>query len=184
MIISLKCPNCGSNMDIDANREFCFCSYCGYKIINMKERVEISGAVNIDNSRAVNNLLVRAQQLENAGNYAESYNAYSRVLEMDPYNVDAHTGLSRVSGTVTEPNVTIRFVSETNPAAVLRIHAGKLKTVVSNGGSLQITLPIGTNTVSFKGKKSYKRNIVISDRNTRVNVLYTEGKHVNRIDIY
>lgn len=184
MIVSLKCPNCGSNMDIDATRDFCFCSYCGYKIINMRERVEISGAVRIDNSQAINNLLIRAQQLENAGNYAESYGCYSRVLEMDPLNVMAQTGLNRVSGTVTEPNVTIRFVSEVDPAAVLRVQTEKIKTIVSNGGSLQITLPVGNNIVVFRGRKKYRRNIVIADRNTRINVLYTEGKHINRINIY
>ena len=184
MIVSLKCPGCGANMDVDDSRDFCFCTYCGYKIVNMKEKIEISGAVNIDNSQAIQNLLSRAKTLENAGSINEAYNSYSKVLEMDPANMVAAEGINRVNSVVTEPNVTIKFVSEVSPAAVLRIRSGSLKTVVSNGGSLQITLPVGNNTVAFKGKKGYKRDIVIEDRNTRVNVLYTEGKHVNRIDIY
>lgn len=184
MIISLNCPNCGANMDADDSREFCFCSYCGYKIVNMKEKVEISGAVKIDNSETIENLLTRAQQLERSGNIDEAYTNYSRVLEMQPTNATAQAGLKRVSNIVTEPNVTVKFVSEGNPAALLRIQAGKVKTVVHNGGSLQLTLPVGNNVVVFKGTKGYKREIKIADRNTRVNVLYSEGKHVNRIDVY
>ena len=184
MLVSLKCPGCGANMDVDDSRDFCFCTYCGYKIVNMKEKVEVSGSVKIDNSETIDNLLVRAQQLENVGKIDEAYSNYSRVLEMQPTNAAAQAGLSRVSGIVTEPNVTVKFVSEGNPAAILRIQTGKMKTVVANGGSLQLTLPVGVNRVAFKGKKGYKRDITITDRNTRVNILYTEGKHVNRIDIY
>jgi DNA-directed RNA polymerase subunit RPC12/RpoP len=184
MIITLKCPECGASMEADDSRESCFCSYCGYKIVNVKEKVEISGAVKIDNSEAIENLLTRAQQLENSGKIDEAYSNYSRVLEMQPDNSTAQAGLSRVSNIITEPNVTIKFISENNPAAMLRIQSKKLKTVVANGGSVQITLPVGNNKVVFKGTKGYSRDIAIADRNTRVNVLYTEGKHVNRIDVY
>lgn len=184
MIISLKCPGCGANMDVDDSRDFCFCSYCGYKIVNMKEKVEIAGAVKIDNSEAIENLLTRAQQLERSGNIDEAYSNYSRVLEMQPANATAQAGLGRVKNIITEPNVTIKFISEGNPAAMLRIQTRTVKTVVANGGSVQITLPVGNNKVVFKGTKGYTREINIIDRNTRVNVLYTEGKRVNRIDVY
>lgn len=32
-LISLKCPDCGANLDVDAERSFCFCQYCGHKIL-------------------------------------------------------------------------------------------------------------------------------------------------------
>ena len=32
-LISLKCPDCGANLEIEQDRSFCFCSYCGHKII-------------------------------------------------------------------------------------------------------------------------------------------------------
>ena len=30
-LIELKCPNCGAAFQVDADRDFCFCSYCGTK---------------------------------------------------------------------------------------------------------------------------------------------------------
>ena len=32
-LISLKCPDCGANLEIDPERSFCFCQYCGHKIL-------------------------------------------------------------------------------------------------------------------------------------------------------
>ena len=37
----LKCPACGANIEYTENREFCFCSYCGCKIILENENQEI-----------------------------------------------------------------------------------------------------------------------------------------------
>lgn len=31
-MIVLKCPTCGANMEVEDNREFAFCSYCGTKV--------------------------------------------------------------------------------------------------------------------------------------------------------
>lgn len=32
-IISLKCPECNANISIEKDRKYCFCQYCGTKII-------------------------------------------------------------------------------------------------------------------------------------------------------
>ena len=32
-LIHLRCPDCGADLEVDNNREFCFCQYCGAKII-------------------------------------------------------------------------------------------------------------------------------------------------------
>lgn len=31
--INFKCPQCGGNLDVDENREFVFCQFCGHKIM-------------------------------------------------------------------------------------------------------------------------------------------------------
>lgn len=41
-VISLKCPDCGATFDLDKEREVCFCSYCGHKILLDKEQQEIT----------------------------------------------------------------------------------------------------------------------------------------------
>ncbi len=30
---SLRCPSCGGVLDVDENKEFCFCLHCGHKIL-------------------------------------------------------------------------------------------------------------------------------------------------------
>lgn len=32
-IIALKCPNCNADIELDQDREFGFCNYCGTKIM-------------------------------------------------------------------------------------------------------------------------------------------------------
>lgn len=32
-LIHLRCPDCGADLEVDNSREFCFCQYCGTKII-------------------------------------------------------------------------------------------------------------------------------------------------------
>ena len=31
--ISLKCPSCGAELEVDERRDICFCTYCGAKIM-------------------------------------------------------------------------------------------------------------------------------------------------------
>lgn len=40
-IVSLKCPDCGANLSVDAGREFCFCQYCGAKVILNNENEKV-----------------------------------------------------------------------------------------------------------------------------------------------
>lgn len=32
-LIHLRCPDCGAELEVDKAREFCFCQYCGTKVI-------------------------------------------------------------------------------------------------------------------------------------------------------
>ena len=32
-LISLKCPSCGAELNIEDGRDICFCTYCGAKIL-------------------------------------------------------------------------------------------------------------------------------------------------------
>lgn len=47
MIVKMKCPQCGAPMEIDDQQEQAFCSYCGTKVANLKEKVEITQNVNV-----------------------------------------------------------------------------------------------------------------------------------------
>lgn len=38
-LISMKCPECKANLSVDGGRKYCFCQYCGTKIMLEDDRV-------------------------------------------------------------------------------------------------------------------------------------------------
>lgn len=58
MLISLKCPNCNGDVQLDNSREFGFCMYCGTKIINERSDESI---VRIDERNKLINILKTAK---------------------------------------------------------------------------------------------------------------------------
>ena len=51
----LKCPECRANLEIKEDRKFCFCEYCGCKIIFDDEKQEININKNINITKNINN---------------------------------------------------------------------------------------------------------------------------------
>ena len=53
-IFSLKCPQCGANMTADAKNETFVCEYCGHKVVNAPEKVNVthSGVVLLKQDRS------------------------------------------------------------------------------------------------------------------------------------
>ena len=47
MIYKMTCPQCNGQMDMDDTREFMFCPYCGTKVANLAQKVEINQQVNV-----------------------------------------------------------------------------------------------------------------------------------------
>ncbi len=41
MLVKMTCPGCGQALDFDDSKEFMFCRYCGTKIANVAQKVEI-----------------------------------------------------------------------------------------------------------------------------------------------
>lgn len=90
--IALKCPSCGASIELDENREFGFCSYCGTKVMQDKKIVELKGEVKVEGVSTADKLLERAYILieDNEFNEAEGY--FNRVLELDPKCDKAYWG--------------------------------------------------------------------------------------------
>lgn len=105
-LVQLTCPNCNANIEIDNNREFGFCSYCGTKIAIKKdipqtniEQILINNGTIINGtstSSIVDNLILRAEDFLAKGNIQEAVNYYNRVLDLDIRNEKANTGLKHI----------------------------------------------------------------------------------------
>lgn len=59
--ISLKCPNCGQNLTANEDRAFCFCQYCGTKVLIQNENEHIIR--HVDETR-LKKLEMKQQKLE------------------------------------------------------------------------------------------------------------------------
>ena len=175
-MIVLTCPNCGASMEIEDNRQFAFCTYCGTKIANLKNRVEV------DRGTDINNLLIRAYEFEARGDYTRSLEYCNRVLDIDPQNQMARALESRLPGAVSVKNVTIVYQSELNERFKLRISTdGRNWSVLDPNGQISLSLPVGTHRIVLSGKKAYMQTIKVTDPRKQIVILYHAGKMKNDI---
>ena len=89
--VAAKCTQCGASIQVDETKEAGICQYCGTAFVtekainnyNITNNIQIESAtfnvagVNIDN------LLLRAQQYEENGDYATAKEYYNRILDID-----------------------------------------------------------------------------------------------------
>ena len=91
-LISLRCPSCGADIELDETREFGFCSYCGTKVMMDKQIVEFKGKVTVDGISTVEKLLERAFILVEDKEYLQAETYFNRVLELEPKCAKAYWG--------------------------------------------------------------------------------------------
>lgn len=88
--VKLTCPNCGANVEMSEDREYCFCTYCGTKIVQDKVIVEHKGTVKIDGIANVKSLLNRISLFIEAKDWESALAYCERVLDLDPTNPNAY----------------------------------------------------------------------------------------------
>lgn len=90
-MIPAKCTQCGANIQVDETKEAGICQYCGTAFITEKaiNNYNITNNVNIANATInvtggdIENLLLRAHQYENSGDYEKAKEYYNRILDID-----------------------------------------------------------------------------------------------------
>ncbi len=89
-LVSAKCPNCGSNLDVNPDNETMKCKYCKSAILIedaiKKYNIEIFGEIEINNLPKIDNYLKNAERNYNSKNYDEAYKIYGKIIELDPNN--------------------------------------------------------------------------------------------------
>ena len=91
-LVSLKCPECGAELDIDDSREYAFCSYCGSKVMREKTRIELSGSVSVKGIAGADSLLQRAFIFLEDGDFSSAGQYIERVLDLEPQCAKAYIG--------------------------------------------------------------------------------------------
>ncbi len=122
--VPAKCTNCGASLTVDNTKEAAVCEFCGTPFIvekaianitmNGNNTVNIESAViNIQggNSPSLSNLLKRAEEFEQQGNYENATEYYNKVLDLDYSNVSAKNGLSRINDRMNNIPLSIPFIA-------------------------------------------------------------------------
>lgn len=91
--IALRCPQCGAEINYDNSKDFGFCNYCGSKITTEKQRVEISGTVNVDGVASLEATLERAYIFLADADFFNAKIYFNRVLDLNPKCAKAYWGL-------------------------------------------------------------------------------------------
>lgn len=166
-IIALKCPNCNANIELNRDKEFGFCNYCGTKIMIADAVQKVSGTVNINRTSEIGNILRRARDYENREMLDEAERYYDRALDIDIDNREAQEGLERVKTTILDPNVIVErppaegsyyepIIIEESGVEVCRLGMGERSFIKCS---------VGRHTFDIKTKnRSIKARIIITGR--------------------
>lgn len=88
-MVALKCPACGADIQLDENREFGFCNYCGTKVMQEKIVVEHKGTIIIDETEKINNLYKLARRQIQMNDYVKAKEYYDQILIINPEDWEA-----------------------------------------------------------------------------------------------
>ena len=166
-IIALKCPNCNADIELDQDREFGFCNYCGTKIMIADAVQKVSGTVNINRSSEINNILKRAKDYEERQMLDDAEKYYDRALDIDMDNQEAQEGLERVKTTILEPNVIIERPELEGSYAEQRVVSedGEEVCRLGLGERSFIECPVGRHVFDIRTRnEAIKARITIKDR--------------------
>lgn len=84
-IVNVKCPGCGASIQLDADRETGFCSFCG-STVKVQEAIQ---KIKFDNTDLIKNNLILAETALESKEYEKCVAIADRVLEADTNNSKA-----------------------------------------------------------------------------------------------
>ena len=89
-IVSMNCPNCGAQVEMNDGLEFGYCNMCGSKVMVDKMIVEHKGSVKIDQSEKIQKALVVARRAWDNNDIENAKRNYEAVLLEEPNNWEAY----------------------------------------------------------------------------------------------
>jgi tetratricopeptide (TPR) repeat protein len=88
--VAATCPACAGALQVPDDRDIVKCMYCGVDVVTRQAIQLISGNAS--------NFFELATAAAAAGNYAEAYDYYTKVLEIEPQNAEAWLGKATAAG--------------------------------------------------------------------------------------
>ena len=92
-LVTVKCPQCGAELDISDDRAFMFCSYCGSKVTFEKQLVEISGTITVDGIASLDAVIERAEYFLSSRDFDTAISYFNKALDLSPRCSCAYWGL-------------------------------------------------------------------------------------------
>ena len=80
---ALKCPNCEANIQVDDDREYGFCSYCGAQVQIKEKVVAVHSAEEFDSARFMK-LMEDSQAFLKMGNYFRAEEGFMEMIRLYP----------------------------------------------------------------------------------------------------
>ena len=110
-LVAAKCTSCGAALTVDNSKDAAICEFCGTPFIVEKAITNVtmsgnnsitveSAVINIqsgNNTPSVNNLLKRAEEFEQQGNFVTAVEYYEKVLDLDYSNTIARESINRIT---------------------------------------------------------------------------------------
>jgi DNA-directed RNA polymerase subunit RPC12/RpoP len=93
-LISLRCPKCDGEIQLDEAKEYGFCMYCGNKVV-LKETIQ-KFKLELDNLESLDRLVKNADTFVKFGDYAKAAEFYQKVVNCFPENYQGWLGLFRI----------------------------------------------------------------------------------------
>ena len=85
-LVSLKCPNCAGDIELDDSREFGFCMYCGSKVMITKDVNNINIEMSIKDQR--NNLKPLALAFCQRGEFSKAEEITKKLISANAADSD------------------------------------------------------------------------------------------------
>ncbi len=97
-LISLRCPNCSGDIELDGSREFGFCMYCGSKVMMTRDVNNISVEMSVKDQRA--SLKPLAAAFCRKGEYAKAQEITKRLIDANAADAEIWRidGICRLMG--------------------------------------------------------------------------------------
>jgi len=83
--VAARCPACNGELQVPDNKDFIKCMYCGVD-------VKVRDAISVNFTTNTSNLKELANSSMKSGNYEESYNYFTKILEYEIKNHEAWFG--------------------------------------------------------------------------------------------